>query len=133
MTDRITTPLRTKHQRQRAKDLIDRVGENYVQVLREETRSDEQNRALWGWIKQLREGLPDTFGQFAPNDCKLRLMAALGSVMRFLPELDGGGMFPVGYRSSELTKTQFSALLEIINEYAARNGVKLKGEQNAAQ
>jgi len=121
----ITTRLRTKHQRERAKSLIDRAPEDWVCVLREETRNDRQNRAMWGYIKQLREALPDTLGQFSPEDCKLRFMNALGSEMRFLPELDGAGMFPVGYRSSVLTTEQFSALLEIIAAYAARHGVEL--------
>jgi len=78
-----------------------------------------------GYVCVLREALPDTLGQFSPEDCKLRFMNALGSEMRFLPELDGAGMFPVGYRSSTLTTEQFSALLEIIAAYAARYGVDL--------
>lgn len=124
MADRLTCRLRTKHQRERAKSLIDRAPDNFVMVLREETRSDEQNRALWGWIKQLREALPD-MARFSPEDCKLRFMNALGAEMRFLPELDGAGMFPVGYRSSKLTVDQFSALLELIQAYAARHNVDL--------
>jgi hypothetical protein len=122
----ITTRLRTKHQRERAKQLIDRSPDDWVCVLREETRNDRQNRAMWGYIKQLREALPDTFGQFPPNDCKHRLLHALGAEMRFLPELDGAGMFPVGHHSSTLTVEQFSALLEIIQAYAAKHGVELK-------
>jgi hypothetical protein len=125
MASTVTTRLRTKHQRERAKGLIDRAPEDWVCVLREETRSDAQNRALWGYIKQLRAALPDSLGQFSPEDCKLRFMNALGSEMRFLPELDGAGMFPVGYRSSVLTTEQFSALLEIIAAYAAKHGVEL--------
>jgi NinB protein len=41
-------------------------------------------------------------------------MNALGQEARFLPELDGGGMFPVGRRSSKLTVKQFAALIELI-------------------
>ena len=122
-----TFPLRTRYQRDRAIDAIARAPENHVMVLAEETRNDRQNRALWGYIKQLREGLPDTFGRFTPEQCKMRLMNALGCEMQFLPELEGAGMFPVGYRSSQLTVEQFGALLTIITEYAARNGIVLKG------
>jgi hypothetical protein len=37
-------------------------------------------------------------------------------------------MVPVGFRSSKLTKDQFSDLFLVIEEYAARNGVELKGD-----
>lgn len=125
----ITTPLRTRHQRERAKQLIDRAPEGWVSVLREETRNDRQNAALWGYIKQLREALPEQMGAFSPEDCKLRFLNALGAEMRFLPELDGGGLFPVGYRSSTLSVSQFSALLELIAAYAAKHGVELIDNQ----
>jgi hypothetical protein len=128
----ITTRLRTKHQRERAKQLVDRAPEDWVCVLREETRNDRQNRAMWGFIRQLREALPDTMGRFSPEDCKLQFLHALGAEMRFLPELDGAGMFPVGYRSSTLTKDQFSALLEIIAAYAAKHGVELQESPEGA-
>jgi hypothetical protein len=113
-------------QRDYAKRMIDEAPDGYVCKLAEETRSDRQNRAMWGWIKQLRAALPE-FEQYSPEDCKLRLMHALGTEMRFLPELEGGGMFPVGYKSSELTVAQFSALQMIIQTYAASHGVELIG------
>jgi hypothetical protein len=125
MGQQTTIRLGSKFARSRAADAVMEAPDGYVCVLREETRNDRQNRAMWGYIKQLREALPDTLGQFSPEDCKLRFMNALGSEMRFLPELDGAGMFPVGYRSSTLTTEQFSALLEIIAAYAARYGVDL--------
>lgn len=121
---KVTARLRTKAQKQRAQAMVASAPDNYVMVLREETRSDEQNRALWGYIKQLREALPD-MAEFSPEECKLRFMHSLGAEMRFLPELDGAGVFPVGYRSSVLTVDQFSALLELIHAYAAKRGVEL--------
>lgn len=122
---KVTARLRTIAQKRRAQVMVANAPANYVMVLREETRTDEQNRALWGYIKQLRAALPEQMGRFSPEDCKLRFMNALGAEMRFLPELDGAGMFPVGYRSSVLTVDQFSALLELIHAYAAKHGVEL--------
>jgi hypothetical protein len=63
-------------------------------------------------------------GRYSPDDVKERFMNALGQEARFLPELDGGGMFPVGRRSSQLTVKQFSALTELIYVYGAREGVQ---------
>ncbi len=120
-----TVRLLGPSQRDYAKRLIDEAPPGYVMKLAKETRSDRQNRALHGWIKILREALPDTFGQYTVEDCKLRLLSALRLEMRFLPELDGQGLFPVGQRISTLTKVQFSALQTIVLEYAARHGVEL--------
>jgi hypothetical protein len=57
---------------------------------------------------------------------------ALGVEMRFLPCLEGEGAFPVGLRSSTLTKGQFSGLLELLYEYGARHGVRWTDERKAA-
>jgi hypothetical protein len=116
-------------QRAYAAKLIADAPDGYVMKLAKETRSDRQNNALHGWIDILRKALPDTFGQFTVEDCKLRLMNSLRTEMRFLPELDGQGLFPVGQRTSTLTVEQFSALQTIVIEYAARNGINLGDEQ----
>ena len=116
-------------QRAYAAKLIADAPDGYVMKLAKETRSDRQNNALHGWIDILRKALPDTFGQFTVEDCKLRLMNSLRTEMRFLPALDGQGLFPVGQRTSTLTVEQFSALQTIVIEYAARNGINLGDEQ----
>lgn len=116
-------------QRSYAAKLIADAPDGYVMKLAKETRSDRQNNALHGWIDILRKALPDTFGQFTVEDCKLRLMNSLRTEMRFLPALDGQGLFPVGQRTSTLTVEQFSALQTIVIEYAARNGINLGDEQ----
>lgn len=112
-------------QRDFAKRQIDAAPDGWVCKIGEETRSDKQNRALHGWVTILRQALPDTFGQFDMEDCKLRLMNALKSEMKMLPALEGAGFFPVGQRTSTLSRTQFAALQTVVLEYAARHGVDL--------
>jgi hypothetical protein len=58
------------------------------------------------------------------DDIKLRFLNALGTELRFLPTLEGEGMFPVGLRSSTLTKDQFSGLIELLYAYGAKHGVR---------
>jgi hypothetical protein len=108
--------------RDRAKALIDRAPPGYVCEVRPKTRSDAQNRKLWPMILDIRRQVPG-MDAFTRDDIKLRFLNSLGVEMRFLPELDGGGLFPVGQRSSTLTKEQFSGLLELLYEYGARHGV----------
>jgi hypothetical protein len=42
----------------------------------------------------------------------------------FAEGLDGSGPFPLGFRSSKLTKPQMSDLIETIFEYGARHNVE---------
>jgi hypothetical protein len=97
--------------------------DGYICEIRPETRRDRQNSLMWALIKDLQDQVPD-MGRYSPDDVKERFMNALGQEARFLPELDGGGMFPVGRRSSQLTVKQFSALTELIYAYGAREGVQ---------
>ena len=110
-------------QRAYAKRLIDQAPLGYVVKVAEETRSDAQNSMMWPLIKDLRRQVPD-FAAFSAEDMKLRFLNALGTEMRFLPALEGAGIFPVGQRSSLLTKSQFSALIELMLMEGARHGVE---------
>jgi hypothetical protein len=95
----------------------------HVVKIAEETRTDEQNRLMWPLIADMQGQIAE-MGTRSADDCKLQFLHALGQELRFLPALEGGGVFPVGQRSSKLSKAQFSALIEIMFHYGARHGVK---------
>lgn len=107
--------------RKKAHEDIDAAPDDHVCIVREETRSDEQNRKLHAMIEDLRQQVDD---RFSKEDWKLRLMQGLRNETRFLPELEGAGMFPVGQKTSELSKSQFSALVEIVFAFGAKHDVK---------
>jgi hypothetical protein len=109
-------------QREHAKRLIDLAADGDVVRIGKETRSEEQNRKLWPMIEDLRRQVPG-MGERTRDDIKLQFLNALGVEMRFLPTLEGEGVFPVGLRSSTLTKAQFSGLIELLYKYGAENGV----------
>jgi len=112
-------------QRSYAKQLIDTCPLGYTVKIGAETRRDAQNRLLWSLIEDVRSQCPD-MAAFSKEDVKNRFMHALGAEMRFLPELEGSGMFPVGFRSSTLTVAQFSGLCELIQAWGSRNGVTFR-------
>ena len=93
------------------------------------TRTDKQNRKLWPMLQDIQQQAPGMSG-FSTEDIKCRFMNALGVEMRFLPVLEGEGMFPVGMRSSSLTKAQFAGLIELLYEYGSRHGVKWSEPNN---
>ena len=118
-------------QRDFAKQMIDAAPSGYVVKIAAETRRDAQNRKLWPMIFDLQRQVPEMAG-YSAEDIKLRLLNALGTELRFLPALEGQGMFPVGMRSSTLTVEQFSGLVELIYAYGAKHGVRWSEPQSHA-
>lgn len=110
-------------QREYARKCIDQAPDGWVCKIAAETRRDKQNRMMWPLLADLQQQVP-AMATFAADDIKLRFLNALGQEMRFLPELEGGGMFPVGQRSSTLTVQQFAGLIELILAYGAKHGVR---------
>lgn len=114
-----------------AKRLIDEAPVGWVVHVGAETRRDAQNRKLWPMLQDIQRQVPG-FETFALDDIKMRFLNALGTEMRFLPELEGQGMFPVGMRSSTLTVSQFSGLVELLYAFGAKHGVKWSKQDEAA-
>jgi hypothetical protein len=123
MANPIMVRLIGETQRAYAKRLIDGADHGYVMRLGAETRRDEQNRKLWPMLKDIQQQVPG-MSVYSTEDIKLRFLNALGAEMRFLPELEGAGIFPVGLRSSTLTVAQFSGLIELLYAFGAKHEVR---------
>lgn len=118
-------------QRAYAKRLIDAAPADHVMRLAKETRRDAQNRKLWPMLTDIQRQVPG-METFNTEDIKLRFLNALGTEMRFLPALEGEGMFPVGMRSSTLTVAQFAALIELLYQFGAKHGVRWSDPKDEA-
>lgn len=118
-TIRLVGPLQRDH----AKRIIDAAPDGYVVKVATETRRDRQNARMWAQLKDIQGQVPG-METYSTEDIKNRFLHALGVEMRFLPCLEGEGMFPVGMRSSKLTVKQFAGLLELITMYGERHGVR---------
>lgn len=131
MSDRRTYALRTPYQKERFIRDVMRAPTNWYGMLAEGTRTHPQNAKLHAALSDIQRQVPD-MKAYTIADMKLRFMDALGTELRFLPKLEGQGMFPVGLRTSTLSVEQFSALLEIVLAYGAQNGVVWSDEQQDA-
>lgn len=117
----------TPRTRERAMAGVRAAPDGWTLELRAPKRSDPQNRALWGLLHQIQKQRPVHHGvQMTPETWKARFMQALGAEMVFVPTLDGDGMFPMGHRSSQLTKGEFAALLELILAWVAKEGLTIE-------
>ena len=102
-------------------------GAPYVLEIREPKRSDAQNAALWGLLGQIQKQRPTHNGVgMTPELWKSVFMQAAGHEIVFVPTLDGDGMFPIGHRSSRLTKGEFADLLTFILAWCAREGLTIE-------
>lgn len=109
-------------QRNFARQAILEAPAGHVVKIGAETRRDAQNRKLWPMLADIQRQVPE-MATYTAEDIKLRFLNALGTEMRYLPALEGQGIFPVGLKSSTLTVEQFSGLIELLYEYGARHGV----------
>lgn len=125
-----TLILSSSFARERAKKLIDQAPVGAVLNIRRANRSSDQNAKMWALLSDVSRAKPEG-RELTPEVWKALFMSALGHAVRFEEGLDGTGPIPVGFRSSRLTKQQFSDLLEIIHEYGARHGVRWTDEERS--
>ena len=120
-----TVILVGERQRDFAQRLVAQAPLGYVVSVKPQTRSGEQNALMWALLTEISKAKP--YGREAtPESWKLLFMHACGHACQFEIGLNGSP-FPVGFRSSQLSKEQMSDLIEYIRAYAAEAGLELKG------
>lgn len=120
-TIRLTTPLA----RARAIGLVDRAPDGAIVNIKPATRSNEQNALLWTLLSTVSRAKPDG-RQHTPDVWKSLFMSACGHAVQFEVGLDGAP-FPLGFRSSRMTKEQMTDLIEFILAYCAEKGINVDG------
>ena len=121
-----TVWLRGEHQRRLAHQLIEKAPQDAVVKVSAAKRSDDQNAKMWAMLSDISRTKPEDRAHI-PEVWKCIFMAALGHEVKFEMGLDGQP-FPIGFRTSKLTKAQMSDLIEFIYAYASKHGVKWSEE-----
>jgi len=96
---------------------------------RSSKRSLPQNDRMWALLTKISDQLVWHGEKYPPEAWKDYFMHSLEGA-KFMPH-EEGGMIPIGRRTSRLTKDEHSDLTELIEAFAARQGVDL-GEMEAA-
>lgn len=105
-----------------ARDMIDRAPQDAVVNIRPPTRTLEQNALFWSRLSDLSRAKPE--GRcHTPEIWKCLAMNACGYPVQFEVGLSGEP-FPIGFRSSRLSKVQMSELIEFIHAYGSEHGVQ---------
>jgi hypothetical protein len=116
--------------RQRAVLTIAAAPPGSIVEVRAPGRTKSQNSLMWELCTQLSVAKPQGIRK-TPESWKCALMHACGHQVQFEAGLDGEP-FPIGFRSSRLSKRQMTDLIEFIFAYAAEQGIVLSTEAEAA-
>lgn len=116
------TFILTARSRQELSRLLPQVPDGYVVKIDAPRRSLDQNAMLWACISDVSRAMPEG-RRHSPEVWKCLFMAACGHQVQFEQGLDGTP-FPVGFRSSRLSKAQMADLITTVLEYGDRHGVK---------
>lgn len=89
-------------------------------------RTDQQNARMWAILNTIVKARPKHHGRaMDADDYKILFVHALRKEARFIPDLEGEGVIPVAYSSSDLTVSDFNDLFEIIEAWCAREGIDI--------
>lgn len=122
--------LNSDHARSLAYSLVAKAPDGFVMTLSERKRTNEQNDFMWGLLTDISVAKP-LGRRHTPEDWKAIAMNACGWECQFIEGLDGRP-FPQGFRSSRLTKTQMSNLIEWLLAFGAEQGVRWTHETKDA-
>lgn len=128
MTRRVI--LRSEAAKDLACSIVLQAPYGFVCEVREQTRTGEQNDFMWSLLTDISVAKP-LGRRHTPEDWKAIAMNACGWECQFIEGLDGRP-FPQGFRSSRLTKSQMSNLIEWLLAFGAEHGVRWTHEGREA-
>lgn len=114
--------LTSPYQRERAKRLVDQAPDGWINETREPRRTNEQSEKMWAMLTDISHAKP-LDRRHTPDDWKAIAMNACGWECQFIEGLDGRP-FPQGFRSSQLTKSQMSTLIDWLQAFGDEHGVQ---------
>lgn len=121
-----TIRLASDAQRHLAKRLIDVAPQGAVVNIQEAKRTSDQNAKLWAMLSDVSRSKPEGRAH-TPEVWKALFMNACGHAVQFETGLSGQP-FPVGFRSSNLTKREMIDLIDFIGSYGSAHGVRWSDE-----
>jgi hypothetical protein len=99
---------------------------------KEAKRTSDQNARFWAMLTDVATQLAWHGQKLSTDDWKLIFLDALKRELRIVPNITGNGFVNLGRSSSDLTKAEFSDLIEIIHAFGAEHGVQFQDDREAA-
>ena len=95
-------------------------------------RTMPQNDRMWAMLSELSTQLVWHGVKLTPDDWKLVMLDGLKREMRIVPNMDGTGFVNLGRSSSDLSKAEFTDLIELILMFGAQHNVTFHDTEVAA-
>ena len=119
-----------KADRERAHRWIDQAPFGTRLEVKAAKRSLPQNDRFWAMISDVAEQLVWHGQKLKASDWRYVFMDGLKRELRVVPNIDGTGFVNLGRSSSDLTKDEFSALIELVACFGAQHGVTFHDPQS---
>lgn len=129
---RYLVTLNSDRDRLRATQIITAAPAGSRMEIKAAKRSIPQNDRMWAMLTEVARQLPWHGQRLRPDDWKLIFLDALKREARTVPNIDGTGFVDIARSSSDLSKSEFTDLIELMFEFGARHGVKFQDDQVAA-
>lgn len=117
--------IRSDADRVKVIDWLKRAPVGHRIEVKEPKRSDEQNDRMWAMLTAISKAATINGKHYDAAQWKCIFMKALGKEAQFLPTLDGSSFFPTGFRSSDLSVSEMTALMDFMEAWAAQEGVPI--------
>lgn len=108
--------------RERAVEAVKTAPDGFVVEIKPQTRNLEQNAALWAKLTDISQQVDWYENKLTQEEWKDVFSAAMKK-QKVVPGIDGGFVV-CGQRTSKMTKTEFSEMLELITAFGIEHGVK---------
>lgn len=117
-----TVILSSPYNRRLAHTLVERAPVGAVVQVKAASRTNDQNARMWAMLSDISRAKP--LGRIHNAETwKAIMMEMAGFKPKFVPSIDGNSVIVTGYKSSRLTKQEFSDLIEAMYAFGAEHGV----------
>ena len=123
--------LNGKTERDRAISWIQKAPTGTRLTFQASKRTIDQNSRMWAMLTEIARQVPWHGVKLQAADYKLIFLSALKQEMRIVPNLAGDGFVNIGVSSSDLSKSEMSDLIELMNLFAAERNIQFSWEPPA--
>jgi len=98
--------------------------EGWIVEVKEPTRNLEQNALLWALLEKVSQQV-EWYGAYLTGEEWKDVFTAALRKEKVVPGI-GGGFVVLGQRTSKMSKSEFSDLIELIYSFAAEKNIELR-------
>lgn len=114
--------------REKAKRWIERAPTGTRIEFKATKRTLPQNDKMWAMLTDVAAQATHAGRKFGTDEWKAIFLHALGRETQFVPSLDGATFLPLTNRSSDLSKSEMSDLIELMLAWGAERGIVWSGD-----